>query len=50
MVRNEEGATSIEYAILGSLVAVAILASLANLGGVTQAFYEVVAALVASAV
>lgn len=49
-LKREEGASSIEYAVLGSLIGVAILAALMNLGGVTGAFYDVVAALVNAAI
>lgn len=49
-LKREEGASSIEYAVLGSLIGVVLLASLMNLGDVTAAFYDVIAALVNAAV
>lgn len=49
MFRDESGATSIEYALIGSLIAVAILASVTLLGEETSALYELIAALTADA-
>ncbi len=48
-VRDESGVTSIEYALIGSLIAVAIVLSVANLGAAVQGLYELVAEKVAEA-
>ena len=45
LVCDETGTTSIEYALIGTLVGVAIIVSLQNFAGVTNALYSVVAAL-----
>jgi len=47
---EEHGVTSLEYALLGSLVAVVIAASVTNLGVVVHGLYTNVANLVAAAV
>lgn len=49
-MKNEEGTTAIEYAVIASLVSVAIVAALSNLGSIVEAFYTLVGVLVAAAV
>ena len=48
--RNESGVTSIEYALIGSLIAVVIVLSVANVGTAVQGLFELVADKVAEAV
>jgi pilus assembly protein Flp/PilA len=43
LMRDERGATAIEYAILASGVAVAIVASIMNLGGTVKGLFTSVA-------
>ena len=43
---NESGVTSIEYALIGSLIAVAILLGVTNLGGAVKGVYDFVASAV----
>lgn len=45
LVCDETGTTSIEYALIGTLVGVAIIVSLQNFAGVTSVLYSVIAAL-----
>ncbi len=45
LVCDERGTTSIEYALIGTLVGAAIIVSLQNFAGVTNALYSVVAAI-----
>lgn len=47
---SESGVTSIEYALIGSLIAVVIVLSVANVGAAVQGLYELVAEKVAEAV
>ncbi len=49
MIHDEAGTTSIEYALIGSLVSIAILAALSNLGSSLAFLYDIVAALVSGA-
>lgn len=46
---SEKGVTSIEYALLASLIAMMILASVNTLGGSVKALYEDVAQKVSDA-
>lgn len=46
---DDEGVTTIEYALLGALVAIAILAGVTALGTNLEALYNNVATIVASA-
>lgn len=48
--KGESGVTSIEYALIGSLIAVVIVVSVANVGAAVQGLYEFVADKVAEAV
>ena|GEM_PF-4536291 len=48
-VRDKSAVTSIEYALLGSLIAVVILAGVTNLGINLLALYNVVGLTVAAA-
>ncbi|MFZ5479366.1 MAG: Flp family type IVb pilin [Myxococcota bacterium] len=50
IIRDEGGATAIEYALIGTLVAVVIVVALANLGSNVQFLYDIVAALVEASV
>ena len=47
---SESGVTSIEYALIGSLIAVVIVVSVGNVGAAVQGLYELVAEKVAEAV
>ena len=49
LVREEAGVTSIEYALLGSLIAIAAATSIALLGGEVSGMWERVASAVAGA-
>lgn len=49
LLAEESGTTSIEYALIGSLVSVAIIGSLTALAGMMRSFDAVWAALVAAA-
>ena len=42
--RSEEGTTSVEYAIIASLIFLAIVAAVTSLGGKVRGLYEAVAA------
>ena len=48
--RDEAGVTSIEYALIGSFIAVLIVVSVGNVGTAVQGLYELVAEKVAEAV
>ncbi|MCO4860565.1 Flp family type IVb pilin [Cupriavidus sp. WGlv3] len=43
-LRDDRGVTSIEYALLGSLIAMAIVGSVSALGETVQGMYEQIAA------
>ncbi len=43
-LRDDRGVTSIEYALLGSLIAIVILASVIALGSSVRSLYEMIAA------
>ncbi|SPR99181.1 Flp family type IVb pilin [Cupriavidus taiwanensis] len=43
-LRDDHGVTSIEYALLGSLIAMAIVGSVSALGDTVQGMYEQIAA------
>jgi len=47
---DEQGVTSIEYALIAGLIAIAILGGLASLGGATQAMYDRISSSVLVAV
>ena len=47
---DESGVTSIEYALIGSLIAVVIVLSVANVGAAVQGLFDLVAGKVAEAV
>lgn len=47
--RGESGVTSIEYALIGSLIAVVIVVSVGNVGSAVNGLYELVAGKVAEA-
>jgi pilus assembly protein Flp/PilA len=49
LLRDESGVTSIEYALMGSLVAMAILVSVSTLGLNLKELYEMVAGRVQEA-
>ncbi|UDM49757.1 Flp family type IVb pilin [Cupriavidus sp. MP-37] len=42
-LRDDDGVTSIEYALLGSLIAMAIFGSVVTLGETVQGMYERIA-------
>ena len=42
LLRDESGVTSIEYALLGTLIAMAIVTSVTLLGGSLKELYEMV--------
>jgi len=44
VLQDELGVTSIEYALLGALIALVIIGAVSALGGDVQALYEMVAA------
>lgn len=48
--RRQRGVTSIEYALIGALIAVAIIVSVAGVGGQLSRFYDYVSGLVGCAV
>lgn len=48
-VREESAVTSIEYALLSSLIAIVIVASVTNLGVNLLALYDIVSVAVAAA-
>ncbi len=43
-LRDDQGVTSIEYALVGSLIAIVILASVIALGSSVKSLYEMIAA------
>ena len=45
---EERGVTSIEYALLGALIAMAIVGGVSALGGSVEALYKMIAAMVPS--
>jgi pilus assembly protein Flp/PilA len=45
-IGDEGGTTAIEYALIGSLVSIAVVVALSQLGSELTVFYEVVEALV----
>ncbi len=47
--RSETGVTSIEYALIGALIAVAIVVSVTNVGSAVSSLYQFVADKVAEA-
>lgn len=47
--RDEFGVTSIEYALIGALIAVVVVASVGNVGTAVKGLYDLVAAEVAAA-
>lgn len=46
LLRNEQGVTSIEYALLGALIAMVIITSVAALGSNVHSLYQMIAAAV----
>lgn len=44
LLRDEQGVTSIEYALLGALIAMVILASVSALGSTVLSLYQMIAA------
>jgi pilus assembly protein Flp/PilA len=48
-VRNEQGATAIEYALIAAGIAVAVAATVMSLGDAVRAMYERISAAVAAA-
>lgn len=50
MLTNRRGATSIEYALIGTLIGVALIVSLTQLGGGVEVLYTAAEALVSAAV
>lgn len=44
LLRSDRGVTSIEYALLGSLIAMAIIGAVSTLGGTVRALYQMIAA------
>jgi pilus assembly protein Flp/PilA len=49
LLQDESGVTAIEYALLGSLIAMAIVTSVTLLGGEVKALYDMVAGKVQGA-
>jgi pilus assembly protein Flp/PilA len=49
LLQDESGVASIEYALLGSLIAMAIVTSVTLLGGEVKALYDMVAGKVQDA-
>jgi pilus assembly protein Flp/PilA len=49
LLQDESGVTAIEYALLGSLIAMAIVTSVTLLGGEVKALYDMVAGKVQDA-
>ncbi|CAE6847788.1 hypothetical protein R75465_07018 [Paraburkholderia aspalathi] len=49
LLRDDDGVTSIEYALIGSLIAVTILGSVATLGSSVSNLYQRIATKVAAA-
>lgn len=49
MRNNRRGATSIEYALIGTLIGVALIVSLTQLGAVVEVLYTATSALVTAA-
>ncbi|CAJ0713070.1 MULTISPECIES: Flp family type IVb pilin [Ralstonia] len=45
-LRDDQGVTSIEYALLGSLIAIVILGSVVALGSGVKSLYEMIAAAI----
>ncbi|EYS89221.1 pilus assembly protein [Cupriavidus sp. SK-4] len=43
LLRDDQGVTSIEYALLGSLIAMAIFGSVVTLGDAVKGMYELIA-------
>jgi pilus assembly protein Flp/PilA len=50
LLQDETGVTAIEYALLGSLIAMAIVTSVTLLGGSLKELYEMVAGKVLDAI
>jgi len=50
LLRDESGATAIEYALIAGLMALVCVAAFTQLGVVVQAFYTVTQTLVAAAI
>jgi pilus assembly protein Flp/PilA len=50
MRRNRRGTTAIEYATIASLIAVALVVALTQLGTVVEVFYSATSALLTAAV
>ena len=50
MVQDDSGVTSIEYALIGALIAVVIVGGVTNVGTAVTALYDMVAEEVAKAV
>jgi len=50
LAQNDDAVTSIEYALIGALIAIVIVVSVANVGAAVQGLYEFVAKEVAAAV
>ena len=48
--RQRRGTTSIEYGLIATLIGVALIVALSNLGGVVEVFYTAAEALVSAAV
>jgi len=40
ILRNQRGATAIEYALIGALISIAALAAIANLGGQVNVMFN----------
>ncbi|WP_296225382.1 Flp family type IVb pilin [Ralstonia sp. UBA689] len=46
LLRGEQGVTSIEYALLGALIAMVIIASVAAVGSSVSSLYQMIAAAI----
>lgn len=46
LLRNEQGVTSIEYALLGSLIAMVIIAAVAAVGSNVSSLYQMIASVI----
>lgn len=46
LLRDEQGVTSIEYALLGALIAMVIIGSVAAVGGSVSSLYQMIASVI----
>ena len=45
LFRDEDGTTAIEYALIGTIVSIAIIAGLANIGSALQFYFRIAEAV-----